>query len=109
MRNARGLARSAHVERGLDALRQRGLYDKWAAAAGGETRDAMATTVAGMWIPVELAMRHYRACEALGLSHDEALAIGSSVGAHIRDSMLLMIRRVANGGGVTPGTPGGQY
>src|SRR5689334_21669100 len=81
--NAMRAVRSTLIVSGLQALRERGHYDAWAAAIDPRTRDAILTTIAGVWLPIDLVVDHYRACEALHLSHDEAFAIGSAVGRRI--------------------------
>jgi hypothetical protein len=107
--NAMRAVRSTIIVSGLQALRERGHYEAWSAAVDPAARDAILTTIAGVWLPMDLVMAHYRACEALHLSHDEAFALGNAVGHRIHDTMLLMVRRVANELGVTPWTIGAQY
>jgi len=101
--------RSTILVSGLAALRERGLYDNWAAALDERTREAITTTIAGVWMPIDVVVRHYRACEGLGLSHDDAFAIGLSVGKRVQATMLHLVRHVAQEIGVTPWTIGAQY
>jgi len=101
--------RSTILVSGLNALRERGLYDKWAAAIDDASREAITTTIAGVWLPIDLVVRHYRACERLGLAHDEAFALGMTVGKRVQETMLHLIRQVASEVGVTPWTIGAQY
>lgn len=61
--------------------------------------------MAGEWLPIEIGMAHYRACDALGLSRAEQLDLGRGVGRKqdkiIFNSMLGLAKRA----GVTPWVP----
>jgi hypothetical protein len=101
--------RSTVITTGLAALRARGLFDDWAASLDAASRDTIATTIAGVWLPIDLVMTHYRACEALQLTHDEAVSIGMSVGVRIHENLLLTLKRLATEVGMTPWLVGAQY
>ncbi|HEY2518430.1 MAG TPA: hypothetical protein VGI39_46495 [Polyangiaceae bacterium] len=101
--------RSTIIAGGLAALRANGHFDSYAAALDGESREALLATVAGAWLPVDLALAHYRACDALQLSHADMLAIGLTVGSRAHDSLLLGLKQLASAAGVTPWTLVSQY
>ena len=101
--------RSTIVTSSLAALRERGHMDAYTAALDPKSRELLLTTIAGTWLPMELAMAHYDACEKLGLPHDEVFAIGSAVGKQIHSNVLHLVRSVANGVGVTPWTAAARY
>jgi len=101
--------RSTVVTSGLAALREHGHIEAYSAALDPRDRDVLLTTVAGVWLPIDLVIRHYRACESLGLSHDESFAIGSSVAARMHENILHLIRHIAAGVGATPWTAATRY
>ena len=51
----------------LLGLRDGGHFDAYLPKLTPLHRDAIPQVVAGEWVPIELAMAHYRACDALGL------------------------------------------
>lgn len=58
----------------LEALRASGHWDRYVASLF-EHREEILSAVAGAWLPMEVACAHYRACDALGLSTDEIIAM----------------------------------
>jgi hypothetical protein len=59
-------------------------------------------TVAGVWLPVDVCMAHYRACDALDLSKREAWEIGMEVTRKVHGTSLALAFRLAKQAGVTP-------
>lgn len=110
-RDRGGLAthvRSTLLLSSVQSLRARGLFDRYVTHLDPAVRDALLTSVAGVWMPMSLGMLHYRACEALGLSLVEATQIGHDVGNRVQGSLLGVLTRAAKGSGVTPWTVLGQ-
>ena len=101
--------RSTLVSSGIAAIRQRGRFDDYAAALDPASRELLVTTVAGAWLPVELVVTHYRACDTIQLTHDEVVGIGVEVGARAQDNVLQAVKRIAAGVGVTPWSLAAQY
>jgi hypothetical protein len=65
-------------------------------------RDAVLSTVAGVWLSMDVARAHYEACERLGLSVQEQVGIGMEVSAKIHETFLGTVVRMARQAGVTP-------
>lgn len=93
----------------LAALRERGHFERYLGAIDAKSREILLTSVAGTWLPVDLVMRHYTACESLGLSNDECFAMGNAVGARMHQNVLHLVRSLATGAGVTPWTAASRY
>jgi len=94
--------RSTLVLSSVQSLKTRGYYDRYLPLLDGAMRDAILSSVAGVWMPMNVALAHYHACEALGLSLVDAVAIGHDVGNRIQGSFLGVVVRAAKNTGVTP-------
>ncbi len=88
----------------LKALEKRGHTSRYLAALSDENRAAIQTIIATTWVSEPIAMAHYTACEALGLSSQEAHAIGAEVGVRIRATFLGTLLGAARAAGTTPWT-----
>ncbi len=96
--------RSTWLSSSLRSLRERGLLDRYLGYLPAQHHEAVMTTVAGVWLPTEVATAHYEACDRLGLSEEAQLAIGAEVGAHAQGTVLGTAVRLARDVGVTPWT-----
>jgi hypothetical protein len=78
--------------------------ERYAAALSPKAREVLLHLVAGTWVPVDLALEHYRACETLGLPLDEQLANGRETFARAGATIFGTMTRMAREVGVTPWT-----
>jgi hypothetical protein len=67
-------------------------------------RDALRDTIAGVWLPLDLAIAHYSACETLGFPPADQVAMGRKTGERVNGTLLGTIARLAHSAGVTPWT-----
>jgi hypothetical protein len=93
----------------LQSLRERGLFDRYRAFLSAADAESIPLTVAGLWIPIEIATAHYTAMNALGLTHGECAAAGAVVGEKVQATLLGTVARLARTGGVTPWTVLAQF
>jgi hypothetical protein len=96
--------RSTVVVGSYAVLRERGLFDPYAAALPPEARDLLVHVVVGAWIPIDLALVHYAACDSLALTPDTIAQMGRGVFDRIRGTLLGTTVRMAREAGVTPWT-----
>lgn len=94
--------RSTLITSSTTSLRERGLFERYDALQISPHRDKILNAVAGEWLPLEVALAHYRACDALGLSESEQLAIGKDVSRRIHETFLNLVVKAARGVGMTP-------
>jgi hypothetical protein len=94
---------------GIQALRTFGYYDRYVERLPKEYHERILFSVAPEWLPIELGVFHYRACDALGLSDDELDQIGRHVSEKIMGTFLGTLTRSSRGLGATPWIPLGQY
>jgi hypothetical protein len=100
--------RSTWISTSQQTLRAHGLYERYVQSLSPQVRDALIASVAGVWMPVELAMEHYRACDRLGLMDIDLVQIGKESAERAHGTMMSMMVKVAKGAGTTPWTSLGQ-
>jgi hypothetical protein len=86
----------------LQALREFGYFDRYLLNVPAERRDAILFCVANSWLPVELAMLHYGACDQMGLTDQELESVGESVSQRIMGTFLGTMLRSGRSVGATP-------
>jgi hypothetical protein len=94
--------RSTLLTSSLTALRERGLFERYDALQTSPHRQKILNLIAGEWLPLDVALAHYRACDALGLSESEQVAMGKDVSRRIHETFLNLVVKAARGVGMTP-------
>jgi hypothetical protein len=94
--------RSTLIATSLQSLRTRGLLAKYTKLLAGPHQETVLTAVAGSWLPLDAAVAHYRACDALRLEPAVQLAMGMDVGDRVHGTFLGLMVRTAKTVGVTP-------
>jgi hypothetical protein len=94
--------RSTLITSSLASLRENRLFERYDLLQRSRHRDTILNCVAGEWLDLEVAAAHYQACDALGLTRDEQIAIGKAVSKRIHETFLRVIVQAARGVGVTP-------
>ena len=95
-------ARSTLLQSSLNYLRERGHYATYLEIVSPVHRETIVGSLAPSWLPIEVALAHYRACDALPLSGEERVAIGESVGDRIQGTFMRTLVQTARQAGVTP-------
>jgi hypothetical protein len=96
--------RSTLVLSSVQSLRAHSLFEHYIRLLDPTVRDMIESLIAGAWLPVDVALKHYRACDALGLSLANEIALGHEVGTRIQGSILGLLLKGAKGAGATPWT-----
>ncbi len=94
--------RSTLICFGLQELRARNRIDDYRQALPGWAHEAIFQAVAGVWLPIELVMAHFGACESLGMSPQECFDIGGASGRRLSASSLGALARMATQVGASP-------
>lgn len=84
------------------ALRTRGLFDRYVKNLAPEHKDALLTMTAAAWVPMDVALAHYTACQELHLERDVILDIGGESGRFLNETVLSVVLRLSKEVGVTP-------
>lgn len=95
--------RSTLILSSLESLRTGGLMDRYHGLLAPSYAGAIDHLVAGVWLPMEVAVAHYDACERLGLTLEEQLQLGAAVSERVHGSFLMLLR-AARKVGATPWT-----
>ena len=93
--------RSTWLSSSIQALRDRGHYDAYVRALPDDARAPILESVAGVWLPIELCVAHYRTCDALGIGRRDSWDVGVEVSRRVHGTSLA---RLAKQAGVTPWT-----
>lgn len=94
--------RSTLLSSSIAEVRKLGKYERYAKLLPPQHVESIEALVPGVWLPLDLAMVHYRACDGLSLTQEEMLAMGASVGARVQSSVISTLTRLATGAGATP-------
>jgi hypothetical protein len=96
--------RSTWLTSSLRALKTRERLDEYLLRLPKEHHDAVTNSVAGVWLPVDVATAHYDACDRLQLPAAELFLIGHEVHHATQGTVFGTMLKVAKGAGVTPWT-----
>ncbi len=96
--------RSTLISASIQGLREAGLEARYLAALPSERHLEMKMMTAGAWLPLEIAMTHYRACDAMALLPEELESMGAHVSSRTQRSFVGTLGRTAGGVGATPWT-----
>jgi hypothetical protein len=81
------------------ALHERGDFERYWARVPEEHRETLSSPVVGGWAPIEAAAAHYRACDELGFTTAEQVAIGHAVTDRLNHTLLANAIRLASHAG----------
>lgn len=94
--------RSTWLTASVQTLKREGYFDRYLELLPKEFHEPILTTVAGVWLPVEVALAHYGACDRLEIGPTDLIEIGNKVSVIAHGSTLDFASRLAKGAGVTP-------
>ena len=101
--------RSTLIQSSLRCLKDRHYFEQYLELLDPAHRARILETLAPEWMPFEVGMAHYAACEALELSPAELRAIGEEVGQRIQGSFITLLLHTAQSEGLSPWVPLGQF
>jgi hypothetical protein len=101
--------RGSLIASSLETIRQLGLFDRYEAHLPAQHHDAVVYVLAASWVPIDVAMAHYGACEEMQLTEPELHEIGRHVSQRIMGTFLGTLVRTASKIIATPGMPLRHY
>jgi hypothetical protein len=85
--------RGSLIVSSLESLRRFGYFEEYLRALAPTWREQVVFCLASSWVPVELAVAHYAAHEALQLPAVELVEMGELVGERVAGAFLGALRR----------------
>jgi hypothetical protein len=83
-------------------LREWGHYDAYMEHLPREYHEQVLGIVSGQWVPIELALAHYRACNELRLPHEEIVEMGEESSRRLYSPLFVLAAKLVSKAGVTP-------
>src|SRR6202034_129859 len=102
-------ARSTFMCAGIASFRARALFDRYIEGLPESLRAVMSSLVPGLWLPAETVTAHFASADTLGLTPEDAFAIGVESGERTQNGLVQTLTRLAAGAGATPWTALHQY
>lgn len=88
--------RGSLIVSSLATLHELDLFDRYLSCLDPEHHDRILYILAASWVPVENALLHYGACEAMNLSESELDVIGRHVSQRIMGTFVGTLMRTAS-------------
>ena len=85
-------------------LRDRGLYEAYVARLPEQHCEAITHSIAGTWLPIDVAVAHYSALDALDIPPEEQTMLGRLTTARVQESVIGTIIKLATNVGANPWT-----
>ncbi len=101
--------RSTIIISGLVVLRELGWFEAYREKLAAEARERVLEALAGTWMPVDDAMKHYEAADSLGLSPEQSFAIGAASGRRFQATLWGALLQRALAAGAAPSTVLGAH
>lgn len=79
-------------------------YDEYLRQLAPESRDAVLGAIAGDWVPIDVLLAHYDACDRMRLPAEEILSIGRAAIQHAQGTLLAISARATARALMTPWT-----
>jgi hypothetical protein len=77
------------LQSSLNQLRSHGYFERYQSFVDQDVLALLTSEIAPGWVPVDVARAHYDACDNLLLSPEQVVAIGSDVGGHLSDAVVV--------------------
>jgi hypothetical protein len=94
--------RSTWLASSLRALQSRGLTDAYKQHLPLRYHAPILESVAGVWLPIEVAVAHYASIDALAIPPSTVFEMGREIQEHSQSAIAQLALRTSKGVGVTP-------
>jgi hypothetical protein len=85
-------------------LRDHGHFERYKDLLDPQFHEPVLSAIAGVWMPIEVAVAHYRTIDSMGLTAREQATLGAAASERLGSSVFATIATLAKGSGVTPWT-----
>ena len=83
------------IQSSIAELKEFGLYDRYCSKLDAATLSGITDHIGPGWIPVQLAMAHYQACDELGLGDEQLATLGARAGATLASNLLVTSAKIS--------------
>jgi hypothetical protein len=90
------------IQSSLASLQDLGHFDRYRAAIEPDILAQLTDAIGPGWVPVELALAHYRACDALKLNATEMSLLGGRVGERVQSALLVLSKSMVDQPALAP-------
>jgi hypothetical protein len=97
------------IQTSLTGLRDLGVFEDYRAHIDPAALETITANIGPSWLPLDVALAHYAACDSLDLSPEQLEQIGSRAGNRLQGGMLQLLAKTARQAGFTPWTALGAY
>jgi hypothetical protein len=94
--------RSTWLASSLRSLRDRSLLEAYRAHLPARFHAPVLESVAGVWLPVEIAVAHYASLDALDIPPSTVFEMGREIQTHAQSIVAKLVLRTSRSVGVTP-------
>lgn len=94
--------KGAWIGSSVRGLRMRNLLDRYFEQLPVEYHETVRHSAPAEWLPIDVALAHYAACDALGLLPQEVVEIGVDVVRMLYSGPLTVSAKLASSAGATP-------
>lgn len=84
----------------LAVLKAAGHHERYLAQLDPSFREQVLFSIAHSWVPIEVGVAHYEACEAMRLDDAQLVQIGELVAARYAETFLATLLRVSRDAGI---------
>ena len=81
--------KSGLLQASLAQLKAKGVYEGYSALVHPSIPEQILNSLAMSWLPIEVAVAHYGACESLMLSAEKAAEVAAGVGDRVQETTLV--------------------
>lgn len=96
--------RSTVLLSSIAAVRAAGFAEQYMAALPPQHGETLRESVVGMWVPMEVAVAHYRACESLALPTESQVTLGRATFDRTQGTLLGTAVKLSRAAGASPWT-----
>jgi hypothetical protein len=86
----------------IATLRENGYFDGYSRVVRPDVLATIQASVSAMWIPIDIAVAHFEACDSLGISAESAAQLGRSTFARTRGLLMGTATAIARHAGASP-------
>jgi hypothetical protein len=94
--------RSSWLASSLRSLRAHGYLEAYRARLPARYHAPILESVAGVWLPIEVAIAHYASIDTLGIPPSTVFEMGREIQDHAQSILANLALRTSKGVGVTP-------